>query len=259
MTSRFFVFTGAARALGAVLSFIKAPGLALYVDGGLQGTATGGTQSLSSPAQLVLGAQQTLLNYLTGDIAEVKIYSSALSDSDRVAEENALSCKYGLGAGAPPAAPLGFSGNPGNRQIFLSWLATPGATGYKVNWSLNSNGPYTQVIGNLTTNTFVHTNAVSGQTNYYKVAAFSACGTSSNSAPAAVFLPLPILGISLGQNSIIASWPDWANDWKLLSATNLAAPVSWSLVTNPASSSNGFFNVNLPLPSSAEFFRLASP
>src|SRR5262249_13193081 len=75
--------------------------LTLYVDGTLQGTNTGGTQSLTSPAQLVLGAQQTLNNYLNGDIAEVKIYASALSDADRIAAENALSCKYGLGSGAP--------------------------------------------------------------------------------------------------------------------------------------------------------------
>jgi hypothetical protein len=76
--------------------------LALYVDGQPQGTARGGTQPLTAPAQLVLGAQQTLLNYLTGDIAEVKIYAGVLGDAGRVAAENALGCKYGLGFGAAP-------------------------------------------------------------------------------------------------------------------------------------------------------------
>ncbi len=70
--------------------------LELYVDGSAQGSATGGRQSLTAPVRLALGAQQTLLNYLTGDIAEVRIYSGALSDGDRIAEEKALSCKYGL-------------------------------------------------------------------------------------------------------------------------------------------------------------------
>ncbi|MBP7934459.1 MAG: hypothetical protein KA354_07395 [Phycisphaerae bacterium] len=73
--------------------------LELYVDGLAQGAATGGTQSLTAPLQLVLGAQQTLLYHLTGDIAEVKIYAGALSDPDRIAEEKALRCKYGLWSG----------------------------------------------------------------------------------------------------------------------------------------------------------------
>jgi hypothetical protein len=75
--------------------------LELYVDGQPQGTAIGGKQSLVTPAQLVLGAQQTLINHLAGDIAEVKIYDGALSDGDRAAQEIALSCKYGLWAALP--------------------------------------------------------------------------------------------------------------------------------------------------------------
>lgn len=75
--------------------------LELHVDGVPQGTATGGTQSLTSPSQLVLGAQQTLIYHLSGDIAEVRIYAGALNDLYRVAEEKALSCKYGLWTGTP--------------------------------------------------------------------------------------------------------------------------------------------------------------
>jgi hypothetical protein len=237
----------------------SAGSLVLYGDGGLQGTATGGKQSLTSPTQLVLGAQQTLINYLTGDIAEVKIFEAALNDSDRVAEENALLCKYGLGAGAPPATPRGLSTTAGNRQVFVNWLPTAGASGYKLNWSAGSAGPYTQLIGNLATNAFVHTNAVSGQTNYYKVAAFSACGNSADSAPVGVLLALPTMGINPGTNSLTLTWPDWADGWRLWSATNLAPPVTWSLVTNSASSSNGLFSVKLPFRFNVELFRLVSP
>lgn len=53
----------------------------------------GGQQSLTAPTQPVMGAQQTPINFLTSDIADVKIYVGALGDSDRVAEENALICK----------------------------------------------------------------------------------------------------------------------------------------------------------------------
>ncbi|HEU5069223.1 MAG TPA: LamG-like jellyroll fold domain-containing protein [Verrucomicrobiae bacterium] len=233
--------------------------LELYVDGTVQGTATGGTQSLTAPTQLVLGAQQTLVNFLTGDLAEVKIFAAALTPADRTAEENALLCKYGIGSGAPPAAPQDLRGTPGNRQVSLDWLPAAGASGYKLNWSASPAGPYTQVIGNLTTTSFTDTNAVVGATNYYKVAAYSPCGTGSNSAVVAVLLPLPALTVGTAGGSLTFTWPDWANDWGLYSATNLAPPVIWSLVTNPPVTSNGFLSVTLLPSAAAQFFRLVGP
>jgi len=61
--------------------------LSLFVDGLLQGTAVGSRLWLASAPRLVLGAQQTALNFLTGDVAEVRLYDGALSDSDRVGVE----------------------------------------------------------------------------------------------------------------------------------------------------------------------------
>ncbi len=68
----------------------------LYLDGALAGYFTGNLNSLTGPAKLALGAQQTLNNYLTGDLGEVKIYSSALSDADRMAQESGLMTKWGI-------------------------------------------------------------------------------------------------------------------------------------------------------------------
>jgi hypothetical protein len=233
--------------------------LELHVDGTLQGTATGGTQSLTAPAKLVIGAQQTLVNFLTGDLAEVKIFAAALTPADRMAEENALLCKYGIGFGAPPAAPQDLHGTPGNRQVSLHWLPAAGASGYKLNWSASPTGPFTQVIGNLTTTSFTDTNATVGATNYYQVAAYSPCSTGSNSAVAAVFLPLPALTVGMAGGSLTFTWPDWANDWSLYSATNLAPPVIWALVTNPPVTSNRFLSVTLLPSAAAQFFRLIGP
>ncbi len=56
--------------------------IVLYVDGSPVGTNNGSTAFLTAPSSLVLGAQQTLNNYLSGDIAEVKIYNAALNDAD---------------------------------------------------------------------------------------------------------------------------------------------------------------------------------
>ena len=76
-----------------VLSFKRIESIGevdLYVDGVFMGTTTGTTSPLQAPQRLVLGAQQTLTYFLTGDIAEIKIYDSALGDTDRASEENTL-------------------------------------------------------------------------------------------------------------------------------------------------------------------------
>jgi len=230
--------------------------LTLYVDGVLQGSATGGKQSLTTPTQLVLGAQQTLNNYLTGDIAEVKFYDTALSDADRALEETALRCKYGLGAGAAPSTPTAFNATAADRCANLSWYPVIGATGYKVQWATSAGGPFTQLIGNLAATSYSHTNAVVGQTNYYRIAAYSSCGTGNYSSLASVYVTLPSLVYNTGENSLSLRWPDWAGNWQLYFATNLMPPIAWSPVTNPISSSNGEFVTDLPYRFRAEYFRL---
>jgi hypothetical protein len=233
--------------------------MALYVDGAQAGTATGTAQSLTAPAQLVLGAQQTLNNYLSGDIAELKIYDAALSDSDRTAEESALKCKYGLGAGTPPSVPLGLAATAGNRQVLLSWKPTIGASSYRISRSTNIGGPYTLVPASITATNYLDTNAVNGLTNYYTVAAVSACGSSTGSAAVGVFLPLPTLGVRLGGGSLTVTWPGWATDWQLRSATNLTPPVVWSPVTNAVQNDGTAFSVTLSTDANASrFYRLQS-
>jgi hypothetical protein len=127
-------------------------------------------------------------------------------------------------------------------------------------WRSTDNGTtYGLLASGLATSGFVDTNAVSGQANYYEIAAVSACGASANSAPVGVWLPLPGLGFSAAGGWLAVSWPAGASDWQLWSATNLTLPVAWSLVTNTVSSSNGQFIVSLPIGPEACFFRLASP
>lgn len=75
--------------------------LVLYIDGSQVSTGTGGTQSLAAPGQLTLGAQQTLNNYLSGDIAEVQIFKKALTDAERQALESGLISEYAIGLPSP--------------------------------------------------------------------------------------------------------------------------------------------------------------
>jgi hypothetical protein len=231
----------------------------LYMDGNLAGIITGGTQSLTAPNQLVLGAQQVLNNYLTGDIAEVQIFNAALSISERSSRESALKCKYGLAGSATPAPPTGLTGTAGNREIFLNWVLTPGATGYNLLRSTDNGSTFQSAATGLTTSSFVDTNAANGQTNYYEVAASDGCGTGAYSPATGLFLPLPALSTSVSANAMVISWPGWANDWNLYATSNLMPPVVWTAVTNVANASNSAFKVTLPVGLGIQFYRLGSP
>jgi hypothetical protein len=233
--------------------------ISLYTDGSLVASATGGTESLTAPNQLMLGTLQTLANYLTGDIAEVQIFNTVLSSSERSSRETALKCKYGLAGSATPASPTGLTGTAGNRQISLNWVLTPGATSYNLLRSTNDGATYQPAATGLTTGSYVDAIAVNGQTNYYEVAASDSCGVGATSAAVGVFLPLPTLGMSLSANAILISWPGWANDWNLYATSNLMPPVVWTAVTNIANSSNGIYNLTLPTGLGTQFYRLSSP
>ena len=88
------------------LERIKSSGaITLYVDSDQADTAVGTTGSLVDPPRLTLGAIQTDVNYLTGDIAEVQIYATALSDSERQTTESALKSKYGIPTPPPESPP----------------------------------------------------------------------------------------------------------------------------------------------------------
>jgi fibronectin type 3 domain-containing protein len=239
----------------------SAGALALYVDGMLAATGTGGTQALTAPVQMDLGAVPSDGGSLTGDIAEVKIFNTALSDLNRNVEENSLACKYGLNIGNPAlASPTGLNGTPGNRQITLNWSGSSGAASYSLSSSTNLNGPFISLVTGLTTNSYTDASAVSGQTQYYVVSAANGCNYSANSSPLGVFLPKPILTLTLvGANGLNLSWPAWASDWGLYFATNLNPPVSWYPNTHAIGSNNGQFSVSLPFNSAPCFFRLTAP
>jgi hypothetical protein len=198
---------------------------------------------------------------LTGDIAEVKIFNTALSDLNRNVEENDLACKYGLNLSRTVlAAPTGLNGAPGNRQITLNWSGRSGAASYSLSASTNPGGPFIPLGSGLMTNSFTDTSAVSGQTRYYEVSAANGCNISASSTPVGVFLPEPVLTLNTaGANALNLSWPAWANDWGLYFATNLNPPVTWYPNSNAIGSNNGQFSVSLSATSAPCFFRLTAP
>jgi len=74
--------------------------LTTYVDGKLFAQTTGGAQALTAAARLTIGSLQTNQKYFTGDIADVRVYSTALSETGQDSIESSLADTYGI---TPPA------------------------------------------------------------------------------------------------------------------------------------------------------------
>ncbi len=247
-----------------VVTFVRTKSigaLALYVDGVLVATGNGNTNSLTAPATLAMGIVPSGGGALNGDLAEVKIFGSALPDVSRTGEENSLACKYNLAlVSAALAAPAGLTGVPGSRQILLSWSGASGAAGYIVSAATNAAGPYLPLVSGVLTNSYTDATAVNGQTRYYEVTAVNGCNVSASSVAVAVYLPKPVLALaSAGGGALTLSWPLWANGWSLYVATNLNPPVSWLPATNVAATNTGQYAVLLPVTAASRFYRLSSP
>jgi hypothetical protein len=78
---------------------------------------------------------------------------------------------------------------------------------------------------------------------------------------AASALAAPTNAVSLSvqgstANQFVLSWPTPASGYQLYAATNLAPPVSWSLVTNAPAARNGTNSLTIPATNAAQFFRL---
>jgi hypothetical protein len=127
----------------------------LYVDGLLVASTNGNTSSLQAPGRLVLGAQQTMNNFLSGDIAEVKIFNSALPDSERISQENVLLYKWGLRT----------------RPALAASAATAGAGAFSLGWPASASGWQLYATTSLAPPTvwFPVTNAVSSNSGLFSL------------------------------------------------------------------------------------------
>ena len=235
--------------------------LALFVDGVQVDSGVGGTQSLTSPATLDLGAVPSGGGFLDGDLAEVKIFSSALSGGDLVVEENQLACKYGLSLGVPAlASPGQLSGAVSNGVVTLNWSAVSGASSYSVSSSTNATGPYASLGVVQQGTSLVIPQPNFGRTNYYEVTSLNQCQSSPASAPLAVFQPAPsLVTLPTGHGSLNVQWPLWAAGWNLFYSTNLTPATLWMPVTNAVTQLGNMHQVSIVPGGGSVFFRLAPP
>lgn len=110
-----------------------------------------------------------------------------------------------------PGAPATLTATPGNMQVQLGWSAVAGVTGYAVQRSTVTGGPYT-TIGTPAGLSYTDTALTNGTTYYYVVAAVGATGTSGNSPEANAtptgLLPVAPVGLTATgtTEAIILNW-----------------------------------------------------
>jgi len=161
----------------------------------------------------------------------------------------------------PPAAPAALAATPGNLQVALHWSAVPGADTYNLKRSTTSNGPYTLMASGLGDTNYLDAGLAYSATYYYVVSAVNVNGEGTNSPPVSATLTAPPpLSVALSPDGsyLTLAWPGWATNFTLYGATNLAAPIFWSPVTNGVQSGDPL-TVTLPLDSGNRFYRLAAP
>ena len=71
--------------------------------------------------------------------------------------------------------------------------------------------------------------------------------------------PLRLTMGPIAAGKIKLSWPTWAQNCRLYSATNLVSPINWMLVTNPVTTAGTNDNLTIPIGADNRFFQLRSP
>jgi hypothetical protein len=218
--------------------------LALYVDGTLSGTATGTTNSLTTPSRVVLGAQQTLTNFFSGDITEVQIFGSALLATDRQSAERALAIKYGIhgsyGSNVPPVITVN---SPTNNSIFVQpKTLTLSASASDLDGTIARvdflSG--TNLLGSITNppDSLTWSNVAPGKYTLWGCATDNLGATNSSPAVAIVVRPLTLVVLPPTNGQFSLQFQGQNNQNYILdTSTNLALWVP--VLTNVAS--NGLF------------------
>ena len=165
---------------------------------------------------------------------------------------------------APPATPTNLVATAGIGRVSLVWAPSVGATNYVVGRARTSNGPF-PVIATLSGTNLVDTLPAGSPAGayYYVVAAVNGAGSSTNSPPvAAIPAAPPALSVSWTSpgGTLVFSWPTWATNFTLYSATNLTPPSAWLALNNLPVATNGAWTVRLPAsPENRRYYRLGSP
>ena len=117
----------------------------------------------------------------------------------------------------PPAAPTSLTATDGQFQVQLDWddNTEPDFGSYTVYRSTTAGGPYTPIVGSLTTSAYTDTTALNNVTHYYVVTARDESGNESTDSNEASATPLDDppatptgLAATPGDRQIALDWDD---------------------------------------------------
>lgn len=157
-----------------------------------------------------------------------------------------------------PAAPVNLVAVGTPRQVSLNWSG-PSAVTFNVKRASASTGPFVTIAAGLTSTNLNDTSVTNGATYFYSVTAINTYGESVASNLASAMVPLPTISIGAPTSNLVLTWPDTATSVSLRTATSIASPVLWTLVTNPVPLQSTVWSVTMPTTDSARFFRLSTP
>jgi hypothetical protein len=159
-----------------------------------------------------------------------------------------------------PGAPKWLSTQAGN-AVSLTWRGNDDKeSGFSLERSAESNGLWV-VVGNLTNATnYIDREVDSGATYYYRLRSWNGAGYSPYSLVRAVSLPdRPRINSALTPAGYQLSWPAWASNFNLYTASGPLAMSTWLRATNPATTTNDVFTITLPALAPDGYFQLSNP
>ncbi len=107
-----------------------------------------------------------------------------------------------------PFPPGGLGATAGTGEVALNWAASSGATGYNVERSTTSGGPYTTVAAGVTGTSYTDTGVANGTPYYYVITGLDVAQQSGNSNQVAM-TPLAVpsgLTAAAGNQQVTLSW-----------------------------------------------------
>jgi rhamnogalacturonan endolyase len=202
----------------ATLNWTPVPGAVGYVIE--VATSPGGPYTLIASVTELTYVDTGLTTGVTYYYTVQATNSGGSSATSAVASSNAVL--------SPPAS---LTAVPGNTQITLNWPAVVGATGYSVQRSATTGGPYTQV-GTSGGTSFTDNGLTNGIAYFYVVATTNADGTGTNSAQATATpiatVPVAPTGLNAtpGNAQVILNWTASvsATSYVVREATNSGGP-----------------------------------
>jgi hypothetical protein len=177
----------------------------LYLDGNLEASGTGSTNSLTASEYMKFGAIQSGGGFFNGSLDEIKIYSRALGNLE-------IAALYEDGE-SPLAAPTNVTATAANGEVTLNWWTVPVATSYNVGRSVSPSGPFV-VVANVSAPGYTDTNVVNGTIYYYVISSVDSAGAGAGSSEVSAlpsllnawFAASAITGLANG--AAVSNWTD---------------------------------------------------